>query len=97
MRGCSYFGCWRTSPAPAAPARALRLRRHLCAGAGLHETVDNDAIVGADALLDDAQIVRGDLPERHVFMRAPDRGDHDRRYCRACSVPMAMSGTSSPS
>ena len=47
--------------------RALLLGVHLGAGAGLHETVDNDAIVGADALLDDAQIVGGELPERHVF------------------------------
>jgi len=39
----------------------------LGAGAGLHETVDNDAIVAADAPLDDAQIVGGELAERHVF------------------------------
>ena len=40
---------------------------YLCAGAGLHQTVDNDAIVAAEPLLDDAQIIGRELPERHVF------------------------------
>src|SRR6185312_12042481 len=47
--------------------RALLLGVYLGAGAGLHETVDDDAIVAAEPLLDDAQIVGGELPERHVF------------------------------
>ena len=37
--------------------RALLLRRHLLARARPHQAVDDDAIVGPDALLDDAQVV----------------------------------------
>ena len=44
--------------------------RTFCAGPRLHEAADDDAVVGADALLYDAQIVGRQLPERHVFLRA---------------------------
>src|SRR6185437_13374221 len=53
------FGCglWGT----------LLFCRHLLAGVSAHEAVDNDAVVGADAVLDHAQAVV-DLAERHVFL-----------------------------
>ena len=56
---------------------------HLLAGARLHQTVDDDAIVGADALLDDAQIVGRELSERHVFdARGVLIVDHDDKSAR---------------
>src|SRR5262245_19352071 len=45
----------------------LLLRRHLGTGTRQHQSVDDDAIVGHEAFLDDTQSV-DDLAERHIFL-----------------------------
>ena len=46
---------------------ALLLRPHLLARPRLHQATDHNAIIGANAFLDDAQIVARQLTERDIF------------------------------
>ncbi len=46
---------------------ALLLRPHLLARTRLHQPTDHNAIIGANAFLDDAQIVARQLTERDIF------------------------------
>ena len=66
--GRGYFGfCGGLVPRRRGARFALFLRRDLLARPRPHQTVHDDAVIGADAALDHAQIVIGDLAERHVF------------------------------
>ena len=48
-------------------ARERDLRRDFLAWARAQQAVHDDAVVGSDAVLDDAQVVAGELPQRHIF------------------------------
>ena len=54
-------------PAGFGAGASLLLRRDLLPGARAHQAVDDDAVVGREAVLDDAQAVV-DLAQRHVFL-----------------------------
>ena len=78
-------------------AARLLLRRHLLARPHAHQAVDDDAVVGVEAVLDDAQIAVDQRAERDVFLRAVFSAPTTSTNLRTCSVPIAASGTSSAS
>ena len=70
---------------PGRPRRlgALLLRRAPSGPGAPHQTVDDDAIVGPEPVLDDAQIVGRQLAERDIFLpRRVLLVDHDDEFAR---------------
>ena len=67
MSRCAYSSLGLRAGRPGG-RRALLLRRDLLARPHAHQAVDDDAVAGRDAVLDDAEIVVAQRPERDVFL-----------------------------
>src|SRR5689334_17848229 len=86
---CLLRRAWR--PAACHGLGSLLFRTHLLTRTRLHQTAHHHAVIWPDAILDDAQVVRGKLAERHVFwprniLRIDDDDKPPRLLSADCSV-----------